>query len=343
MKALVISKENDLRLREIEVPKINKDEVLIRQKACGICHSDYELISGKYIVPFSYPIIPGHEWSGEVVEVGEEVTDFKRGDRVVGECVIGCGHCRLCKSGTFTNCPFADHFGFTIDGAMAEYFITRPEWLHILPDVVSFEQGALVEPFSVAYFSLTEIGCVNASDSVVIFGAGPIGLCCLAVAKGMGARTIVVEPMENRIKIAEAMDADEIINPSKEDTIKRVHELTNKGAGVVGADVVVEASGTSEVMEIIFEVARNNGRVSIPGINIGNKISVELGKIQAKGLNVKGIVGSPYIWEQALEFLARSKTNLSRMVTHIFSLSEAEKAYQFASNRDECLKVIIKA
>lgn len=342
MKALVISKENDLGLKEIKVPKISKDEVLIKQKACGICHSDYELISGKYIVPFTYPIIPGHEWSGEVVEVGEEVKDFKKGDRVVGECVIGCGDCLLCKSGTFTNCPYADHFGFTIDGAMAEYFKARPEWLHILPDAVSFEEGALVEPFAVAYFSLTEIGGVNASDTVVIFGAGPIGLCTLAVSKGMGARTIVVEPMENRIKIAEEMGADEIVNPARENTVKKVHELTNKGAGVFGADVVVEASGVNKVLEIIFEVVRNNGRVSIPGINIGNKISVELGKIQAKGLNVKGIVGSPYIWEQALEFLARSKSDLSRMVTHTFSLSEGEKAYQFASNRDECLKVLIK-
>ena len=343
MKALVINKENELHLKDMEVPTVSKDEVLIKQKACGICHSDYELISGKYIVPFTYPIIPGHEWSGEVAEVGREVKDFKKGDRVVGECVIGCGRCLLCKAGAFTNCPHADHFGFTIDGAMAEYFKARPEWLHILPDAVNFEEGALVEPFAVAYFSLTEIGAVNASDTVVIFGAGPIGLCTLAVSKGMGARTIVVEPMKNRIKIAEEMGADEIINPVKENSVEKVHELTSKGAGVVGADVVVEASGVSKVLEIIFEVARNNGRVSIPGINIGNKISVELGKIQAKGLNVKGIVGSPYIWEQALEFLARSKIGLSRLITHTFSLSAGEKAYQFAPNRDECLKVIIKA
>ncbi len=343
MKALVISKENDLGLKEIKIPKISKDEVLIKQKACGICHSDYELISGKYIVPFTYPIIPGHEWSGEVVEVGEEIKDLKKGDRVVGECVIGCGDCLLCKSGNFTNCPYADHFGFTMNGAMAEYFKARPEWLHILPDSLTFEQGALVEPFAVAYYSLTEIGGVNASDTVAIFGAGPIGLCHLAASKTMGARTIVVEPMENRIRIAEEMGADEIINPAKENTVKKVHQLTNRGAGVVGADVVVEASGESKVLEIIFDVVRNNGRVSIPGINIGNKILLELGKIQAKGLNVKGIVGAPYVWEQALEFLARSKTDLSRMVTHTFSLSEGEEAYEFASNRDTCVKVLVKA
>ncbi len=165
---------------------------------------------------------------------------------------------------------------------MAEYFKARPEWLHILPDAVNFERGALVEPFAVAYFSFMEIGRVNAGDTVVVFGAGPIGLCTLAVSEGMGARTIVVEPMENRIKIAEDMGADEIINPAKENTVKKVHELTNKGAGVVGADVVVEASGESKVLEIILEVARNNGRVSIPGINIGNIILIELGKFRLK-------------------------------------------------------------
>ena len=99
VKAVVINKPNDLKVQEVDIPGIGRDEVLIKSRASGICHSDYELISGKYIIPFGYPVIPGHEWSGEIAEIGEDVKTFKVGDRVVGECVIGCGNCSLCKSG----------------------------------------------------------------------------------------------------------------------------------------------------------------------------------------------------------------------------------------------------
>src|SRR3954454_2027909 len=163
MKAVQFEDVDKLALAEIDTPSIKADEVLVTLRSVGICHSDFELLEGRYIIPFDYPIIPGHEWAGEIAEVGRDVTDFKPGDRVVGECVIG-----------------EDHFGFSISGAAAEYFIAKPSWLHLLPSNLSWTQGALVEPFSCGYYAARRADNLDASDTAVVFGAGPIGLGVVA-------------------------------------------------------------------------------------------------------------------------------------------------------------------
>ena len=142
------------------------------------------------------------------------------GDRVVGECVIG-----------------ADHFGFSISGAAAEFFVARPEWLHRLPDQLSYTMGALVEPFSVAYYALVRAGGVDASDTVVVLGAGPIGLAVVAAAAAMGAAVVVVEPSADRRKTAETLGADHTVTPEDAD------DAAGRATGGRGADLVVEASG----------------------------------------------------------------------------------------------------
>src|SRR5262249_57619579 len=133
MKALVINKPGELQVKDLPTPTIGADEVIVRMRAVGICHSDYELYSGKYIIPIEYPVTPGHEWSGEVVETGKAVSGIKPGDRVVGECVIESGE-------------EVDHFGFSIDGAYSQLFKARPAWLHKLPEGERFKTGPLVEP-----------------------------------------------------------------------------------------------------------------------------------------------------------------------------------------------------
>ena len=163
MKALVFEEPRRAVVRDVDVPTIAADEVLVRSRNVGICHSDFELYEGRYIIPVSYPIIPGHEWSGEIAEAGSGVTALQPGDRVVGECVVNNGD---------------DHFGFSISGADAEYFVAKASWLHRIPDELSFAQGAFVEPFSVAYSAAVAAGGIDASDEVAVIGGGPIGLLC---------------------------------------------------------------------------------------------------------------------------------------------------------------------
>lgn len=326
MKAYVFEEKDKAVFKDIPIPAISDQEVLVKVKANGICHSDYELLEGRYIVPFTYPIIPGHEWSGEVAKVGRDVKNFKPGDRVVGECVIGCGACKVCQEGKFTYCPTADHFGFTIDGAVAEYLVARPEWLHKLQDNVDWITGSMIEPFSVAYFGIDGMGGCDASDTVVVLGGGTIGLCATACAKAMGARVINIEPLEYRREIAKRLNADYVLDPTAEDTIKAVKQLTDG----YGADLVVEASGNAAALKSTLDYAKNSGRVSFVGINIGNEIPVELGKFQSKGITATGFIGSPYVWDKVVAFLSQSKLDISPISTHQFPLMKAEEAYAFA-------------
>src|SRR4051812_47473883 len=184
MKALVFQGPRDAAVLDRDAPAIGPDDVLVRSRAVGICHSDFELLDGRYIIPVSYPIVPGHEWSGEVVEVGPEVEGLEPGDAVVGECVVG-------PAGK-------DHFGFSIDGADAEYFKARGEWLHKLPEGTSHTIGALVEPFSVAYNAVLGAGGMDPSDTVAVIGGGPIGLLTVLAASATNARVVLVEPQAHR-------------------------------------------------------------------------------------------------------------------------------------------------
>ena len=307
MKALQFMSPNVMSVNEIAIPKIADDEVLLASRSVGICHSDIELLEGRYIIPFNYPIIPGHEWSAEVMEVGSKVSKLKAGDRVVGECVIG-----------------QEHFGFSISGAMAEFFIAKADWLHKLPENVSWTQGALVEPFSCGYYATVRAENMDASDTVAVFGAGPIGLGVIAASAAKGARVIAIEPSADRAKIAQSLGAEIVIDPIRQNTKDAVMDAT-KG---VGATIVIDASGRPEAMAQTLEVAAFHGRVVIIGISVGGKAETEMGLIQSKELQVRGIIGSPGVWPETIRFLSRTNLDLSKLVTSTFDISDADKAYQ---------------
>lgn len=316
MKALRFTSENVAEVQELPVPEIAPDEVLIASRAVGICHSDIELLEGRYIIPFSYPIIPGHEWSGEIAKVGQDVRGFAPGDRVVGECVIG-----------------EDHFGFSISGAAAEYFVAKPHWLHKLPDSVSFTSGALVEPFSCGYHALMKAENVNASDVVVVLGTGPIGLGVVAGAAGVRAKTIAVDPSPERRAAALALGAHSAVDPSE------LEDVLAAESGGRGADVVIEASGIPEVMATALKVAAHRGRIVYVGINVGRSAPAELGLIQAKELTIRGSIGSPGVWPATLRFLENTSIDLSQLVTKTLPLDEAVVALKEAQNTRENIKV----
>ena len=324
MKALIFDEPNKLIVAKIQSPPIDDNEVMIRSRRVGICHSDYELLAGQYIIPISYPVIPGHEWVGEVLEVGKNVTGLAPGDRVVGECVI--------------NTPERiHHFGFSTDGANRELFAARPEWLHRLPDAVDDAKGALIEPFTCGYYAVMRHGGVNAADTVVVSGGGTIGLVTAAAAIGMGARVIVADPVPLRRRIAEKLGAETTVDPTDGDPVEAIQELT-KG----GADLVVECAGHDASLANIIEYARDEGCVSMVGINIGKKILVELGKIQIKNLSVRGTIGSPGVWPDAIRFLERTGIDLSPIQTHHFRLDEAAAAYDLGKKADQAVKVTLE-
>lgn len=319
MKALRFVQHDRPEVAELPIPEIADDEVLVAARSVGICRSDIDLLEGRYIIPVRYPIIPGHEWAGEIVRVGDRVADFAPGDRVVGECVIG-----------------VEHFGFSISGAAADFFVAKPAWLHRLPDNLSFTMGALVEPFSCAYYALVRACNVNASDTVVVLGAGPVGLAVIAAAAAMGAAAVAVEPDERRRGVALRLGARHAVHPDDVDAL--LADIT-RGRG---ADVVVEVSGRPAVMARALELAAFKGRVACVGINVGDAAPAKLGLIQSKELTITGSIGSPGVWPDTLRFLANSRIDMTPLVTQQFDVAHALDALDAAHHPESTIKAHIE-
>jgi L-iditol 2-dehydrogenase len=318
MKALTFVAPGQMEVLETDVPAIGPDEILVRSRTVGICHSDFDLLAGKYIIPVQFPIIPGHEWAGEIAEVGGNVEGWAEGDRVVGECVIA-----------------DDHFGFSISGAAAEYFVVRPEWLHKVPDALSYGQAALVEPFSCGYFAVRHADNVDASDTAIVFGAGPIGLGAIATLHHMGARVIAVDSSTDRQGLAAKVGADDTLDPRADGFEQAVTDLADGR----GPSVVVEASGNPAAMASTLRVAGFGARLVNIGINVGDSAPAELGLIQSKGLQIRGTIGSPGIWPEALRFLARTGLDLTPIVSANVPLADGIEAYRLAEDRARNVKV----
>jgi L-iditol 2-dehydrogenase len=323
MKALVFEQPRHAAVLDLEVPTIAPDEVLVRSRSVGICHSDFELYEGRYIIPVSYPIIPGHEWSGEVAEVGSAVTTLRQGDRVVGECVVNGGE---------------DHFGFSISGADAEYFVAKASWLHRIPEELSFAHGAFVEPFSVAYSATVAAGGIDASDSVAVIGGGPIGLLCTLAASTMGGSVTLIEPQAHRRSLGPEIGAKHAIDPGEAPLAEQVADLTDGRS----FDVVIEAAGVPAAMASAFSVAALHARVVFVGIDVGGSAPVEIGLIQSKALHVRGIIGSAGLWPRTIRFMATSGVDPTPLLTAKFPLAESTAALDAARDTTRNVKVQIE-
>jgi L-iditol 2-dehydrogenase len=323
MKALVFEQPQNAAVRDVDVPTIAADEVLVRSRNVGICHSDFELYEGRYIIPVSYPIIPGHEWAGEIAEVGSGVTTLKEGDRVVGECVVNNGD---------------DHFGFSISGADAEFFVAKASWLHRIPEELSFTQGAFVEPFSVAYSASVAAGGIDASDEVAVIGGGPIGLLCAMAAATMGGSVTVIEPQAHRRALGLEVGAKRAIDPGAGPLAEQVADAT-RGRGF---DVVIEAAGAPAAMASAFPIAALGGRIVLVGIDIGGSADVQIGLVQSKALLVRGIIGSAGLWPRTIRFMATSGVDPTPLLTATFPLGEGTAALAAARDTSRNVKVQIE-
>jgi L-iditol 2-dehydrogenase len=323
MKALVFEAPERPVVSDLDAPQIGADDVLIRSRAVGICHSDFELLDGHYIIPVRYPVVPGHEWAGEVVECGSEVRDLRPGDRVVGECVVG-------PDGR-------DHFGFSIDGADAELFKARGEWLHRLPEDMSYATGALVEPFSVAYNAVLAAGGIDPSDVVAVMGGGPIGLLTVLAARATNATVVLIEPQAHRCERGLDIGAARAIDPTRPDFADAVADAT----GGRGFDVVIEAAGAPPAMAAALEVAGHGARIVYVGIDVGSSAPAKLGLIQSKALRIRGVIGSAGIWPQTIRFLATGVVDPTSIITATYPLDSALDALAAARDTASNIKVHI--
>jgi L-iditol 2-dehydrogenase len=221
-----------------------------------------------------------------------------------------------------------DHFGFSISGANAEYFVAKAAWLHRIPDELSFMQGAFVEPFSVAYSATVAAGGIDASDSVAVIGGGPIGLLCTLAASTMGGAVTLIEPQAHRRALALEVGAREAIDPGEAEGRR--------------FDVVIEAAGAPAAMASAFPLAAHEGRIVFVGIDIGGSAQVEIGLIQSKALQVRGIIGSAGMWPRTIRFMAASGIDPAPLLTATFPLADGTGALEAARDTSKNVKVQIE-
>ena len=240
----------------------------------------------------------------------------------MGECTVNGG---------------ADHFGFSISGAAAQRFKIRADWAHRLPDELSWQQGATVEPFSCAFHAIRRLGGIQPGDDVAVIGGGPIGLSAVAASVALGGRTLLVEPLEHRRRLGTQLGATDVIDPAVGPAGDLVRQLT----GGRGAGVVVEASGNPSAMASALDVVAFRGRLGFIGINVGGTAPAALGMIQSKELTITGTIGSPDVWPQTIRFMSAAGIDLSPMVSTTFDLADAVDALAAAEDRDHHVKVHI--
>lgn len=340
MKAAVLRGVDDLRVEELQDPSPADEEVLVRVKAAGVCGTDVHMWEGSNREG-TFPFIPGHEWSGEVVAVGRDVTSIRRGERVVAEVPIPCRICDNCKDGMEPNmCPDKELYGFSWEaaGGMAEYTLAREERLFKIPDNVSYEEAALIEPVSVAYHGVWGSGGGAAPhDRVVVFGAGPIGLFTMLSCKASGAPVIVVEPMAFRRQMAKDLGADVVLDPSGGDLAELVKEHT----GGRGATLALECSGSNGALASTVDVIGQQGRIVLIGQSAGRRIPIEIGKAVFGRTTIVGSSGSPHFFPKTLAFMSRRLVDLMPVVTHRFPLAQILDAFELGKAGADCAKILV--
>ena len=323
-KAAALVSPQRISIEKREEPRVGKSEVLIRVKFAGVCGTDVSLFSGEYKVPL--PIVIGHEFSGEVIEVGTEVEEELVGKRVVGEINNTClayrkeELCEFCKRGLSNHCSKRTVLGIiSYDGAFSELIRIPAGSVHILPPEISMEEAVFIEPLAAAIQAF-ELAPVNKGDTVAVVGAGRLGTLVCAVAKTLGARVIAVSRSNWKLERAEKFGASGVINSSVEDPVKRIRDMTDG----MGADVIVESSGTPQGLNVALELVRPRGTVTLKttcglaneGINYTRAVVDEI--------RIQGSRCGPF--DKAIEMLSAWEIPVRSLISHIYHLEQVEEA-----------------
>jgi len=321
-----------LKVEEVPKPSPGKDEVLVKVAACGVCHTDLHYIDHGVPTFKEPPIILGHEASGIVEEVGEEVKKFKPGDRVLIPPVFTCGSCEMCRKGRENVCYNMLMLGNSLDGAYAEYVLTPSRDLIHLPERIPLQEGCIIsDAISTPFHALSNRAKVGPGDKVAVFGCGGLGLNTIQIAKALGAWVIGIDIKEKKLEFAREFGADEVIF-AEEGTSKKIRKMT--GGGV---DIAVEAIGNPEVIQTAFSSLRAGGKLIIMGYS-EKDILLNAGRIMFRELEIIGTLGCPpYLYPRLIELILMGKVRVKELVTHRFPLDEINEAFALLREGDESL------
>jgi 2-desacetyl-2-hydroxyethyl bacteriochlorophyllide A dehydrogenase len=318
---------------QMETPGLG--EVQIEVSYCGVCGTDLHIYLGHMDQRVADPQIMGHEMSGTVAEIGEGVTDWKAGDRVVVRPLDPCGDCPACAVGHAHICQNLKFLGIDTPGAFQGRWTVPAHTLHKLPESVSFELGAMIEPIAVACHDV-RLGEVKADDYVVVIGGGPIGLLVALVARERGAKVVLTEVNEFRVDFARKLGI-ETLNPKETDIVSTVNDQT----GGAGADVVFEVTGAGAGAELMTQLPRTRGRIVIVGIHAAAP-KVDLFRFFWRELKLLGArVYEPEDFEEAIAFASGDSIPFDQLITHQYALTDLGKALEEMTSGSAAMKVLI--
>jgi L-iditol 2-dehydrogenase len=342
LKALVKYQRGDgfVKLSDVTEPIVGDNDVLVAVNGTGICGSDLMIIHD-FFPGYIVPVILGHEFAGTAKEVGKNVTRISAGDRVVCEThAYVCNECAYCRSGEYNLCMSRKGFGYGLDGAFTSYVKVREPIVHKLPESISLDEAAVLEPLSVVVNALTRNSRISLGESVLIIGPGPIGLLALEVAKLSGASRVMVAGTERskpRLKLASTLGATATITD-----VELKNDLANSGGTYSDSfDTVVITTGSPDSFEVALRAVKKKGKV----INVGEstkQASFQFSLIDKKNLTVQGSFSHNWpVWEDAISLVQQGKVSLSPLITHKVALDDWQKAFDLAESR-QGVKVLIK-
>jgi L-iditol 2-dehydrogenase len=348
MDALQLLAPNEFDVAIVKVPAPAPNEVLCRVHSVAICGTDKEIISGNFLErgwPRGYPYTPGHEWSGEVVALGEGADGFgfQVGDRVAGTAHAGCGFCRMCVTGRYNLCfNYGNedlghrHYGHYSTGAMRQFHNSSIRSVFPIPDSMTLEEGALVDSSSIALHAVKR-GRVEAGDTVAIIGPGAQGLLAGQAARILGAARVIVVGRGERLKKAAELGMETVDN-TVADGVGAVRELT----GGLGADMTVDTAARGETPREAVDMTRKGGRVALIGVPLEPCI-LPLQRMVFEEMDVFGVRANPGTCEEVIPLIAAGKIDVDAVTTHAFPLHDFGKAYEtFTKRIDGALKVLVQ-
>ncbi|MHC5033438.1 MAG: NAD(P)-dependent alcohol dehydrogenase [Planctomycetota bacterium] len=335
MNAVYLEGVGKFALREVPVPEPGPGEVRVAVKSVGVCGSDIHYYEhgriGKFVV--EEPIILGHECAGEVVELGPDVRLLQVGDRVALEPGVPCRRCEHCLSGRYNICPDVAFMATPpVDGAFCEFVVSPEDFAYKLPESVSTEAGATIEPLSVGLHAVNLVR-LRPGENVAVLGAGPIGLLAVAAARAAGACDIAaVDLVPMRLDAARQMGASRTVNAEEQDAAEVLRD---------SADVVLECVGLEETLRQALAVAKPGGRVAWIGL-AGDEVKLPAASIHVKELFITGVFRYASVYQSAVNLLAEGRMDTAPLITHRFRFPQVAEAVEFAAqNRGVALKTMV--
>ncbi len=347
MRALVFTAPNAHAVRAVPTPRPGPMEVLCRVDSVAICGTDLHIYEGKFAGrwPRSYPFIPGHEWSGTVVELGPGAGElgWQVGDRVAGTSHAGCGYCRMCATGRYTLCdnygkePIHHQYGHYSQGADAQYVVHSVKSVFKLPDGLDLPYGAMVDTASIALHSVKRPG-IRPGETVVVVGSGPMGLLTADCAYALGAARVIVTGSGQRLEKARELGFH-TVNYRQEDPVAAVRHLTDGQ----GAHVAVDTGGTVDSIRQAVDVVRKGGRVAFTGVPTEGTVTFPMQRLVLEEIDLYGVRANPNAMEEVIALIATGRVRVKPLVTHTFSLDQyGEALHTFAERVDGALKVLVR-